>query len=331
MRVEAVIEKARGSYSLSRAEILALLAVPLLSADYYRLLHAANELTRERAGTLGVVGAQIGLNAEPCSGGCSFCAFADSRFSGSYRMDRETVVRETKAFVDAGANYLSLMCTADYPFALFLEMSAAARSAMPADMMLSANIGDFGPEEAAALKAAGYGRVYHVLRLGEGSITALDPDARLRTLECAAAENLELAFCVEPVGPEHSDQEIADRIELSASLAPTTAAVMRRIPAAGSGEAPVGEARMAQLMAAVRLSHASTRTKTFYIHEPCVSGLLAGANLVCAERAANPREGNRSETTLRGRSVADCVALLADAGYGKRTEPNFPGSWFKGA
>jgi len=224
-----------------------------------------------------------------------------------------------------------MMATADYPFEEFLRMSETARKYMSDDMMLSANIGDFGKEEAKLLKQAGYGRIYHVIRLGEGQIIEIDPEERIKTIEAAASENLEIAFCIEPIGEEHSSQEIAEKIELSLRFKPTTAAVMRRVPIQGSSfEAcvKVPEARMAHIMAVMRLAYSFTDTKTFYIHEPSLPGLMSGANMICAETAGNPREMVETGESIRGYSVSKCRELLIEAGYSQRKEPNFPGSWF---
>ena len=52
--------------------------------------------------------------------------------------------------------------------------------------------------------------VYHSLRLGEGQTTCFRPEERKATLAAVRDSDLKLAHLVEPVGPEHTDDEIAD-------------------------------------------------------------------------------------------------------------------------
>jgi len=240
---------------------------------------------------------------------CEFGAFGElhTRIVGGYKLTSAQVAAKTRSFLEAGVNYVSLMCTADFPFEDYLKLSEAARSVMPSNMMLSANVGDFGKKQARELKSLGFGRVYHPVRLGEGRITRIAPESRIATLEAAASEDLEIAYCIEPVGPEHSSRELAEMIDFSIRFMPTTAAVMRRIPIEGTRfeqTAPLPEIRMAQIMAVLRLAYAHTETKTFYVHEPSMLGLLGGANLICAETAANPRELDESTESGRGFSVS---------------------------
>ncbi len=333
MTIEQIIHKALARESLERDEIIALLSVPANDRDRYAIMGAANHLTRALGGNEGIVAGQIGLNVEPCSVDCAFCAYAVSttQIREGYCLSEEQVRDKVGRFVRAGANFVSLMTTADYPFPEFYRMCAVARAEMPEDMMISANVGDFDREIAREMKKHGVGRVYHVIRLGEGIDTAVSPERRIQSLEAAAAEDLEIAFCIEPIGPEHTAEELADQMRLSLRFNPTACAVMRRIPLPGSRfeDSPiVPEADMALIMAVLRLVYAHTPTLTFYIHEPSFGGLMAGANQICAETAANPRELEETGESLRGWTVERCRALLFEVGYGVRTEPNYPGSWF---
>lgn len=330
-----LVDKALDRRRLEEDELRKLIDREISSVDRRFIMAAADHLTRSMADNQGVIGAQIGLNVEPCSANCAFCSLAacNELIKSPYRLEPDEVVERTRRFIESGANYVSLMTTADYPFREYCRISSAVRKIIPSGMMLSANIGDFGAEEATELKRLGYGRVYHVLRLREGIDTDLNPEDRLKTIEAVQAENLELAFCIEPIGPEHSDRELVERILLARRYEPTTCAVMRRIPLAGTrfeGSVRVSELRIAHILSVLRLAFAATETKTFYIHEPSLLGLTAGANLICAEKAANPRELTGDKESLRGWTVERCAELLSDAEFDRRREYNYPGTWFKG-
>ncbi len=332
-RVQEIVDKALERRALLREEIVALLVVPPNDRRRHAVMGAANALTRELGSNSGVVAGQIGLNVQPCSADCAFCAYAVSttQIRDGYELTESEVRERVRKFVAAGVHFVSLMATADYPFETFCRRVRAARMEMPDNMVLSANVGDFDVNTARELKRLGVGRIYHVIRLGEGVETSLDPANRIKTIETAAAEGLEIAFCIEPIGPEHTAADLADRMQLSLQFAPTACAVMRRIPLPGSryeGTAVVPEINMAHIMAVLRLVYAHTDTRTFYIHEPSPLGLISGANQICAESAANPRELEESGETRRGWTVERCRELLFEAGYEIRAEPNYPGSRF---
>jgi len=101
-------------------------------------------------------------------------------------------------------------------------------------MPLVANIFDFGMAKAKELLNAGFTAIYHVIRLREGIDTKIDPDDRLKTIRAARSVGLDLSYCIEPIGPEHADEEIVDAMFLGKELKPTVMATMRRIPVPGN-------------------------------------------------------------------------------------------------
>lgn len=97
-------------------------------------------------------------------------------------------------------------------------------------MRLVANVGDFGPAYAAALKEAGFTGVYHIHRLREGTDTNARPQARIRTMDAVRGAGLELYYCVEPIGPEHTHQELVDEMLRIRDYPVGVMAVMSALP-----------------------------------------------------------------------------------------------------
>lgn len=64
------------------------------------------------------------------------------------------------------------------------KMSEAA-SGGKAETTFIANTDDFDEEGARALKEAGFHGIYHVVHMGEGTITAIHPRTRLKTIAAA--------------------------------------------------------------------------------------------------------------------------------------------------
>ncbi|MCQ5375873.1 MAG: hypothetical protein NO474_04670 [Methanomassiliicoccales archaeon] len=320
MKIESILKQAESGDGISREEALTLLKeIKPKSKEMYLLMHTADHLSRRQFNNKGEIHAQIGLNWAPCSKSCEFCVFAEKHgiASKTIELTEDEVVRRAKNFENAGANAIFLMTTADYEFSRFLEIGKSVRKAINPNMPLVANIGDFGPGEAHELVEAGFTAVYHVLRLGEGVNTRIDPSMRIRTIKSAKDAGLDLSFCVEPIGPEHSIEEIVDRIFLGKDLEPTVMATMRRITIPGtpiSAHGQISEIELAKIEAVTRLVMGKN-IMAMGVHEPNMPSLLAGCNQIYAETGPNPRDTEEETSKGRGRSVEECKQMLWEVGY----------------
>ena len=130
------------------------------------------------------------------------------------------------------------------------------REAVPGNYGLVVNTGEFGPLEARAMIASGIDVVYHSLRLGEGRTTCFRPEERKATLSAVRDSDLKLAHLVEPVGPEHTDDEIADVLMTALSNGAALSGAMARINVKGTpfeSHAPLPDLRLAQIVAITRI------------------------------------------------------------------------------
>ena len=212
--VNKTLEKAGTGKELTREDALELLAIRTGSADYYTLLGIANAEARTRFQGHGTIFAQIGLNASPCPANCGFCSLAKDVFKeeNSFLLPVETAEKMADALVGQKVDELFLMTTANYPQADFLEYAARIHKHLPKGMRFVANLGDFDLEYAKKLREAGFTGVYHIRRLGEGNDTQLPPEQRICTMDAVRDAGMELYYCVEPIGPEHTADELADEI-----------------------------------------------------------------------------------------------------------------------
>jgi len=190
---------------------------------------------------------------------------------------------------------------------------------IPRHTQLVVNIGDLDAAQVRDLKAAGVSGAYHVCRLREGSDTALDPEQRKATIRIIKEAGLDWYYCCEPIGPEHSAEELADQIFIGVEYGCFQHAAMRRVYVPSTPLAPRGqisELRLAQVTAVVTLATLTCpETKTIAVHEPNLLGLTAGANAICAESGANPRDLEKETLGRRGRDVNACRMLLYEAGF----------------
>ena len=319
MDTDALLEQVLDGRSISRGEALALInGVKVGTKEMYLLMHAADSLTRMTFDNRGEVHAQIGVNIGPCPKNCGFCVFGERHGLAPkpVELSPEEVVKRARTAQKEGANAIYLMTTADYDIDRFLSTGREVRNAIDVKMPLVANIGDFNTEEANELVDAGFTAVYHVVRLREGVDTEVDPEERLRSIAAAKAAGLDISYCVEPIGPEHSSEEIMESMFRGRDLGVAIQATMRRIPIAGTplfGNGQISEIEQAKVTAVARLA-----MKDIYamgVHEPNAPSLLSGANMIYAETGSNPRDIAEDTREGRGRSVAACKRMLQEAGF----------------
>lgn len=115
-----------------------------------------------------------------------------------------------KLYREDGANLVLLLTTASYSFEKLLDMVGSVREVIGEDMPLLVNTDDMTLERTTALKAAGANGAYHAVRMGEGTDTEIPVEKRMETFKNLAAAGMSLSSCVEPVGPEHTPEQITE-------------------------------------------------------------------------------------------------------------------------
>ena len=313
-----ILAKAGSTTPLSREDALALLRLDTKSPDFYALIGKSNELSRTAYNNQGYIFAQIGLNAAPCSGNCAFCSLARDNFLTGISMEKslQQVLDEARRIFQERVSALFLMTTADYDIDKFLHIAAHVKNITPPNIRLIANVGDFSSNVAQALRQTGFDGVYHIVRLREGTDTGIDKALRIRTLDSIRAADLALYYCVEPIGQEHSHEELVEEMMRARQYNVDVMAVMRRVNLAGMPFAhmkEVSEIEMTKIAAVARLV---TNPKTsMNIHEPMNMPLLAGVNQLYAEFGSNPRDCETATEISRGRDISSVKKMLEQAEY----------------
>jgi biotin synthase len=316
--LDEIFGKIAAKAELSKEEAVSLLSLPVTGEAYYRLLYHARKYGEETFGNRGYVFAQIGINAEPCSVNCKFCSMAREHYvlPDRWRKTAEEVAEGVKQLVSERVSDIFLMTTADYPVEQFIEIGKSIRPYIPSDIRLVANIGDFDLATARGLKEAGLTGAYHIVRMREGVDTGLSVQQRVQTLDAIRDAGLELYYCVEPIGPEHSCEEIAEEIFRVKEYRVQVMSAMRRTPVDGTPLFKYGAISTPELckIAAVALLTVRPR-RAMNVHEVTEMSLLAGINQLYAEAGANPRDTDDNTENNRGFNTAVLRAMLENSGY----------------
>ena len=322
-----ILDKGRDGAGISRDEALRLMHLGLESRETYALMESANALSRARFGSKGENHFHIGLNVEPCPMDCSFCSLTKKAgiFTEKIEFPLADILAWARQGQAEGADALNLMSTGTFSFSQLLEIGRRLKQEV--DVPLVANARDINHAEGEQLLDAGFVGFYHAIRLGEGRDTPFDPARRLQTIRVLGDVGLRWMNCIEPVGPEHSAEEIVDLMLLARREKATYSGVMRRINFPGSPKEPMGmisERRMAQMVAVSRLVMGDT-VRAHCTHEPHSLSLVAGANLFFPEVGSSPRDGHADTGKGRGRTIVDCAAMLREMEW----DPSLPSNCFR--
>lgn len=238
----------------------------------------------------------------------------------AFTMSDEDIVAATKSFTQDGDLYgLWIMTMADYDVEDYLRVIRLVRETAPACTNIYSNVGDTSREDFERMKEAGIDGVYHICRLGEGEVTKLDPKARMATIQNAIDAGLDVLNAVEPIGPEHSPEALAEQIELMKSTSPIQTGVMKRInvpgtPFEGTGE--ITSYELSLICAVQCLAHVDVNPLPWIgHHEPTPICYAAGSNLITAETGVNPRDTAADTSQNRGMDLTDCRTMLFEAGF----------------
>ena len=320
-RLLRLLDATRDGHAPSKAECAALLEYPAASPEASLLRATADAVSRQRFGNEAIILGQLGVAIAPCPGNCGFCSFGEehTHFTSSAMSDAD-ILGGAERFTASGDLYaLFLMTMHTYDFDRLIDAVCTIRRNLPTWPQIVVNIGDFDRTQAGLLREAGVNGAYHVLRLREGTDTALDPGQRKRTIKAIRDAGLDWYYCCEPIGPEHTNAEIVEQIFLGIEYGCFQHAAMRRVyipsvPLSRYGQ--ISDLRLGHVTAVIALaSLACPTTKNIAVHEPNLIGLTSGANVVYAEAGANPRDIEADTTGHRGRDVVACKTMLFDAGF----------------
>lgn len=279
---------------LSKEHIVQLLSI-VPESEAWKALGAASRrvaagLTHDRAYLWGA----IGVDFAPCSMNCDFCSLGEAwgivRDRRDY--DAEQTVAQVRDYVENGVRWIVLRTTEFYSQDALGEMIRTIRARVPGEYEIGLNIGEFDLQKANWLAECGVNFIYHSLRMGEGRDTRFDPQVRRNTLQAVKDSPLKLVFLVEPVGVEHTNEEIADICLLTAEYGAIVSGTMARIPVPGTplGVHPqVSDARMAQIIAVVRLACGAC-VPDICIHPGTELAMQFGANVTVIETGSIPRD-----------------------------------------
>jgi len=215
-RLERILKTSLDGCSPSKEDCIYLLGLPPESLEASILMATADAVSRRKFGNNAILLGQIGIDTAACPGNCKFCVFGKDHSSmPTSKLSLEEIRQRAHAFADGGDLFaLFLMTMHEFDLDRLREIIRTVRGELPAHTQIVVNVGDFDLPQARQMREAGVNGAYHVCRLREGTDTDLDPQARRRTFRVIKDAGLDFYYCCEPIGPEHTAEELVEQMFL---------------------------------------------------------------------------------------------------------------------
>lgn len=317
--IEKSFQKALTDEILLEYDIECLLYAGLEEEKQRALRGKAREIAAKEAGNQGKIWASIGLDYVNCPMNCSFCSMGSAwnSYEKKEELQEKEVVEIADYYARQGADWLVLRTTEFYEFDRLIQRIKAVRQRIKNDCVLVVNTGDANSRKVEELKAAGVDMIYQAFRLREGTDTRFDCNARRETIKMISQSGLKLSQYLEPVGPEHTDRELAGRMTELIRQGTDVAGIMERVPVSGTPKYTLGTMlpqRIAQITAVLRIaSRASIRDIVIHpYHRPAVE---CGANALVVDVGAIPRSRGMTRTSWKNQDMLQAKQFLKESGY----------------
>jgi len=261
----------------------------------------------------------IGIDFVPCSMNCKFCSFGEKWgiIKDEVIYSEEEIIEQVKDYADSGIRFIVLRTTEFYNIDDLCRKIKKIKHAIKGGYELILNVGEFDSKTACKIHEAGVSGIYHAIRLREGTDTPFDPDVRENTMKAVKDSPLKLISLVEPVGNEHTADELANNFIRIMNHDACISGAMARIPVAGT---PLGdtsmitEERIAQLTAVFRLA-ASKKIPDICVHPCSEMTAMAGANVAVIEKGAIPRDDKFMNNEWKSLTADRAKKMFDSSGY----------------
>lgn len=332
-KVDRILRDAASGKPVTKAEAKLLLGLPETSLEASLLRATATAVNRRRFANRGLLLGQIGVDMAPCEGDCAFCFFAKSHTSiRPALLPADEIVARCERFARGGARGVFLMTMHRFGFEWFRDLCAELRRRIPPRLEILANVGDVAASQLREFRQAGVSGAYHVSRIREGIDSCMDPADRRATIERILEAGLSWYNLCEPLGPEHTPEELVEQIWLGIDLPCVQHGAMQRFPVPGSPlyrHGQVSLSRLGQVVAVVTLATIGRdNVKSIAVNVSNLVGLFSGANAFFPEAGepdapaapAGPTPGQEGFTTALWRqsheiTTADCRGMMLAAGF----------------
>ena len=312
-------QKSLAGITLKSDEIVSLLDITIGSTEDIELREIAKKVALEKTNKNAYLWCAVGVDFVPCPMNCKFCSFGEkwNLIKENRHVSETELIDDIKRYVNGSASYIVLRTTEFYNIDKLLSFIPMIRNRVPGEYKIILNTGELDETMCDKLYDGGVYGIYHALRLRESIDTPFSRYKRIETMKNVSNSKLKLISLVEPIGPEHSNEEIADAFLNIIDCKAFMSGVMARFPVKGT---PFGDTKMinaekiAHIVAVLRLS-GGDMVKDICSYPAADIVINSGANVTVVEAGAIPRDKNYSENDWKFGDTEIAKNKFINAGY----------------
>lgn len=319
--IEKSLNKVLNNIDITKEDVINLLSINQKSPKLDIVLKKADEICREVTNNQGKIWAAIGIDYSRCKMNCKFCSLGDKWNINDkyYELNEKQIIKLADKFISQGIDWLVLRTTELFDLNKLLKYGNIIRDRYKdnKNFILTANTGKDSTMKSNSLKNAGFEMVYQAMRIREGIDTNFDVDERKESMKNVLESGMILSQYLEPIGPEHSNEEIATRMEEIIKIGTDVSGIMPRVAVEGTPKFEYGELdddRIAQITAIFRI-FAKDKIKDMIIHPLCEKALKCGANCLVVDIGAIPRDNTVYLDEWNGQDVEEAKNILSKNGF----------------
>lgn len=318
-KIQQAKEKNLNGIVLSEEEIIELLSIKLGSEEDKELRETAREVAKIKTNKNGYIWCAIGADYVPCPMNCKFCSFGEKwhLIKNKVRYSTKQIIKKAKYYIENGARFIVLRTTEFYSIPKLLGIVKKLKKEIPGDYEIILNTGELDMTISNLIYEEGINGIYHACRLREGIDTPFEISDRKNTMNNVKRSKLDLISLVEPIGIEHTNEEIAKNFLNIVACEATISGAMARVPVKGTplgDDEIISESRLAQIIAVLRLSGGNV-VKDICVHPVSLEALNSGANIMVVETGAVPRNEKLEENNWNDVDMKKAHELLEMASY----------------
>ncbi len=301
--------------------MLQLMSIDPFSEEAQYARDAACEATHTIRKDRGNISFSVGIDYTRCTMGCKFCTFGNGTAvipeGEEIVIPDDRIVEKVRQRLQQGCSSTVLRTTESFPHDHLVALTRRIRTEIPGKYGIVINTGELDAQMCEDLYEAGATSACHFLRLREGIDTNFDPETRLATMRAIAESKLEFITGIDPVGPEHTNEEIADLLVLTQSFKPSSICIQARCNVEGTpfeNAGLISEERQMLLVAVARLT-TGCHINSIGCHPHYAGTLYSGGGGYNIEWGAVPRDAEFSEDDWEGFTYEIAKKSLEDAGF----------------
>lgn len=312
-------DKALKGIQLTEEEIIALLEIELGSSEDKELRKAAREVASIKTNNTAYIWSAIGADYETCPMSCKFCSFGEDWkiIEKRVRYSTKKIIEKARYYIENGARFIVLRTTEFYSVPKLLGIVKKMKKEIPGDYEVILNTGELDMTISNLLHEEGVSGVYHACRIREGVDTPFETEVRINTMRNVHRSKLDLISLVEPIAPEHTNEEIAKNFLNIVDCGAVISGAMARIPVKGTpfgNSERISNSRLAQIIAVLRLAGGNV-VQDICVHPVSLEALQSGANVMVVETGAVPRDDKLENDNWNDVDMEKAHKLLEDASY----------------